>query len=657
MQRIVQALFPDSASIPIGRSLVDLPIYTTARKALAMLSMSLSLILLAVWAPQVNADDFLNPAFFNNLPLSLQTQNATDIAIQRHFGGPRDAGLIGSVCSACLLSGFQGGRNALAAMGLSQLGVTFPGLDSLSGGSQFFGQAPPPQTFSTTFQDPFAAGGAFTPAINNAFRILGFGTGSTSPSNFGSTFLLNSDPVFSGGFGFGGFAGFGQSLAPVTSGATPQAVSMPQAPALSPVEFRYLTLAQHQVDVLYTDDTLSALRAEFNANQLLFLYNDPLYSYWSYELTVLLQQIVTTRPAYAFAVALAQEIAAYTAPPDDNTILEGRYSQRLALAALNAQVDFEARAFLAENPLVAGQVADVAFLQMQSVQQIFSSPQAIAYGSDWSTRFQTAMVNSPGFPSLALELEQIFLDFPAFREYLQLNQEIISLLPLFNEHPLVLQVQSLATSVNADPTVAQSIAVFYQQFTNEVDELLRHTTYKAEVERSYEQLNGLIEADPTYRLLRDTQFLTVLTLDGLQRQIHDAVANCMAIFGQSCDPYSDPQVLALLPAFNVDSFNLLVTVGQFYELYNRFLYGFSHSQAFLSLQTEALARVQASLVEILPNLLAAQERFDQNVNNIPQVSAVQNAIVSLGLTLRSESIELDTRLNRMAELFLVLSGQ
>jgi hypothetical protein len=537
--------------------------------------------------------------------------------------------------------------------------VTFPGLDSLSGGSQFFGQAPPPQTFSPTFQDPFAAGGAFAPAINNALSILGFGTGSTSPSNFGSTFL-SSDPVFSGGFGFGGFAGFGQSLAPVTSRAAPQAMSMPQAralQALSPVEFRYLTLAQHQVDVLYTDDTLSALRAEFNANQLLFLYNDPLYSYWSYELTVLLQQIVTTRPAYPFAVALAQEIASYTAPPDDNTILEGRYSQRLALAALSAQVDFEARAFLAENPLVAGQIADLAFLQMQSVQQIVSSPQAIAYGSDWSTRFQTAFVNSPGFPSLALELEQIFLDFPAFREYLQLNQEIINLLPLFNDHPVVLQVHGLLTSVNADPTVAQSIAVFYQQFTNEVDELLRHTTYKAEVERSYEQLNGLIESDPTYRLLRDTQFLAVLTLDDLQRQIHDAVANCMAIFGQFCDPYSDPQVLALLPAFNVDSFNLLVTVGQFYELYNRFLYGFSHSQAFLSLQTESLARVQASLVEILPNLLAAQERFDQNVNSIPQVSAVQNAIVSLGLTLRSESIELDTRLNRMTELLLVLSGQ
>ena len=100
-------------------------------------------------------------------------------------------------------------------------------------------------------------------------------------------------------------------------------------------------------------------------------------------------------------------------------------------------------------------------------------------------------------------------------------------------------------------------AGYYQQFTTEVDQLLLNSSYKTEVERAYQRLNGLVESDPTYRLLRDTQFLTVLTLDELQRRIHDAVANCHATLGQFCNPYTDPQVLSLLPGFNADHFNLL----------------------------------------------------------------------------------------------------
>ena len=373
-------------------------------------------------------------------------------------------------------------------------------------------------------------------------------------------------------------------------------------------------------------------RAEFNANQLLFLYNDPAYNYLSYELNSLLQQIVTTRPSYPVAIALAQQITSYTIPPDDNAILEGRYSQRLALAALTAQVDFEARFLLAADPVVAGQLADLAFRQMDHVQQIFASPHIVGYVNDWSTRFQSGFLNSPGFANLRLELEQIFLDFPAFREFLQLNVEVVNLLPLFNDHPALQQVSSLVTSLNADPTVAQTFAGFYQQFTTEVDQLLLNSSYKAEVERAYERLNGLVESDSTYRLLRDTQFLTVLTLDELQRRIHDAVANCHATLGQFCNPYTIPQVLSLLPGFNADHFNLLLAVGQFYELYNRFLYAFSRSEAFLAAQTESLARVQASLAAVLPNLMAAQERLVLNLNSIPQVSAVQDAIATLGWT-------------------------
>ena len=175
--------------------------YRTVGSVPCVLSLSFSLVLIAARVPRLNAQGLIDDVFLRFGPLSLRTQNANDIATQRNYGGPRTAGLIGSVCSACLLSGSQGGRNALAAAGFSQLGVTLPGLNSLSGGNQFFGQAPAPQTFFPSFQDPFAAGGAFAPAISNALGILGFGTGSASPFGFGSTFLSNLDPVFSGGFG------------------------------------------------------------------------------------------------------------------------------------------------------------------------------------------------------------------------------------------------------------------------------------------------------------------------------------------------------------------------------------------------------------------------------------------------------------------------
>ena len=177
-------------------------------------------------------------------------------------------------------------------------GVTLSGLNSLSGGNQFFGQAPAPQTFFSSFQDPFAAGGAFAPAISNALGILGFGTGSASPFGFGSTFLSNSDPVFSGGFPASVASADSvraswrrRSLVQTRAGN----VLLP-GPALRPSprwNLAILRWLSTNWTVLYTDESLLTLRAEFNANQLLFLYNDPVHNYLSYELNSLLQQIVS----------------------------------------------------------------------------------------------------------------------------------------------------------------------------------------------------------------------------------------------------------------------------------------------------------------------------------------------------------------------------
>lgn len=626
------------------------------RRMLSVLAVSLFLALIVAPPPRVHAD-LPHAVFFANVPLHFQTHTATDVAYGRHWGSAADAGLIASTHPGVFQSLNPWSLHGLAGQGLRELGVSLPGLDSLFGGSQFYGQAALPQSYYPGFQDPLAPGGVYADAFSNAVSILNMGFGSASPYNFGTSFLQGADPVFGGGFGLGGGGSFGGP--PAAGPAAPAAADShaSASPPLSPVEERYLALAQHQMDVMYREPALSTLRAESNAAQLLLLYSDPLYSFWSYELDALLQQIVTTRPSYRRAAALAQTIASYTTPPNDNATLEARYSQRLELAALNAQVDAETRAWLAANPTVGRQLAEIAAQQASRVQQLVASPTARAYDSDWSRRYQEAFVNSSGFRSLSRELEQIFTDFPAFQEYLQLNREVVELLPSLANHPRVVAVSQMVAEVNASPTVARAFAEAYEEFTDDVDEELDDTTYKAEVERAYERLNGLIEADPNYKLLRETQFLAVLRSQELQKRIHDAVANCAATLDQYCDPYRNPQVLALLPAYNQGNFNLLLTVGQFYEVYNQFMYEFSRSPAYLDLQRESQERVEASLAPVRSELAAAQQEFMDEVNEIPQVSAAQKAIAELGGILRRDSRELDTRLTRMAALARTLTGQ
>lgn len=605
---------------------------------------------------QGTGDGLVAPELLGVFPLSLRTQNAFEIASQRNFGGPRTAGLIGSVCSACLSSGTTQGLNALAAQGFAQGGASLPGLNVLAGGNQFAGQAVLPQTFAPTFQNPLAAAGNFDFAIGNALNLLNWGTGANAPFNFGTSALLGFDPLFSGG-GFSGFAQ-GGALPPSRALATralPRAAH--EAVALSPVEWRYLRLAERQADLLYADETLSALRAESHTQQLLFLYNDPLLSHLSQELRALLQQILAASASQAEADALAQELAFHLPPSDDDAELEARYRKRLRLAELNAQAAAEARAHLAQHPALAQRLLDLAHRHLELTRGIAGSPQARAHAEEWARRFQAAFAHSPGFPALVQELEQLFADFPALREYLQLNQETAALLATFDRHPRALEVNGLIEQANADPGLLRQVAGLQQQFAAEVQALLEDTGYMAEVERGHERMNALLESEPGFRLLRDTQSLALQALDGLQQRIHELVAQCLAAHGPGCDPYRDPQVLALLPASNGESFELLVAAGRFHEQHNRFLYGFARSEAVQALHAETMSRVQDSLAAVLPGLHELREDFEHRLHALPEVAAIDTAVGDLADTLLAESPELRSRLARMAALRQELTGR
>jgi hypothetical protein len=185
--------------------------------------------------------------------------------------------------------------------------------------------------------------------------------------------------------------------------------------------------------------------------------------------------------------------------------------------------------------------------------------------------------------------------------------------------------------------------------------LLAQTAYQAELERYLDRLNGLLAADAEYVAIRDTEALALSVIDQLTRQLHDAVAQCVAQLGAGCDPEAFPQVAALLPRNSTAAQQIIVAVGTFYELYNRFLHRFSRSAAFQALQGESTASLETTLAPVRPAVSAAAERLALKVDRIPQVRLARVAVATAGRSLRASSPDLDAGLVRMATLVRRLS--
>jgi hypothetical protein len=436
---------------------------------------------------------------------------------------------------------------------------------------------------------------------------------------------------------------------------------MAQSGALTTLATQYQALEQAQLDAFYQDPVLTALRVELMQAQLLFLYGDPWFNYWSHDFNTIVQQMYTSHPGYATLLAFQQEVNAWTTPPDDPSLLAARYDARASLQALSAHVAQETLSFYAGwiQPL-----QELGALLAQHIQQIFGSADITAWYSDWASRWQQAFVSSAGYAALTQGYQRLFATFPAFHELLLLYQQLVDLLPSLNQHPAVEELRSLVAAVSTDPSVSVLANQYYQQLVEETNALLATTAYKAETERFLERLNGLMVNDPVSQLFTSAQYLAVQTLLSLRQSLHDAVANCLAVYGPFCDPYVDAGVLAWLPSTNGDSLHTVLAVGEFYDLHNTFWYLFYRSPAFLALQTESRVALETTLTPIIPLLLDAQARYLQNLRTIPQIAALQQAMANLTQALRAQPIlagssqfaTLGSLLDRIDELWRQLSG-
>lgn len=392
---------------------------------------------------------------------------------------------------------------------------------------------------------------------------------------------------------------------------------------LEALKARYDALRRRQLAHYYTDPMLSNLRVELNRNFLGYIYLDPYYLYWSYELDTALNQIRTTRPSYPTVVTLSQEIASWTTPPTDDATLRSRYMQRLLLQALHSQLDNEIEDFLATNPQLADRLRTIRAWLAQRRDQAWSLPSATLWYADWKQRWQQVYFTSDSADTEIQELNQILSDYPTVDEYFQLKDEVDSLLPAFAELPKVRKYIDLHNAVLDDQSVDNMVAQHYNQYTTQVTAILNTTPIPGELEHYYTRLNALLNAHPTYIQLKTSEYIAVTNFQVHQQRVHAAMAQCYARDSANCDGYSDLAVIKLL--YSDDAQQSLRGMGRFYEKYNRFWYDFYNSKEYLTLENATKERLQAPLTAVQPRLQSIRDEFTDNVESIPQVQNLRSS--------------------------------
>jgi hypothetical protein len=499
--------------------------------------------------------------------------------------------------------------------------------------NQFLGQPSYPDTWYSNYQDPLYAG-VEAPSSVTTRAVLGFGI--TPQRSFAAPFLTRLGNVL---------------YAPwTTANLEPQ----------NQLEARYQGIEQRQLARYYTDPNLSGMRIELNRGLLFYAHTDPYYMYWSYEYNTTLETIRTGRPSYPALQSLAQEIASWSTPPTDTTTLRTRYAQRLALPYLQAQVELETAAFLLANPTLASQLKLVQDFLALRLSLSWQQPAAMVWYAGWQKHWLEYYFSSAAAVQEHQDFQQLLNAYPAFQEYTQLNNEVIDLLPSFNDFVAVQNVATLSTQVQTSPDVARGIATAYNQYKVQIETILTGSTIAAELETYYERLNGLVENDTTYQQLKTIEALAVVRIREQQLRIHDAVLQCYRSKGFTCDPYSDPAIFAQL--YGNDNFALISGLGAFYEVYNRFWYAVYATPEYKALETDTSAKVKSALNAVSPQLQSAKQTFKSDVNAIPLVSQLNQARNDLISTIRSNtaqisslpisdpSPELRKRLDRMAQL-------
>ena len=546
-------------------------------------------------------------------------------------------------------------NNAMRIYNLTE-GVRFGGSITPALGGIFGGPAPMPGNgFNSDFggyQAPssFAFPG-YDAAVNQANMILGFNN-STSPVNF-STYMAQLGGLFNplslsgGGGGFGG--GFGFASMPLSAAHAAGSVTGEAAADLAQ---RYEALGRQQVAAYYSDPALSKLRAELNSAMFAIAYLDPQLIYWSERLAVVAVQMYSTRPSHSAAVALQQQVASWTNPPNDPAILRSRYNTRILLLLANAQVQQEVLQYLAANPEIARWIREVvAFIEARYAATSRSAAVS-QWFAGWEARFRDALAASPAFQAYVAGLAQLLADYPEFAEYRRLQSEADALLPALGSQPVVQQLVQISRTIIEDHGLATQLKRLHQQYLNTINTALAQTAFAAEMERHYERVAGLILGDQMHQQIRTVQALALQHLATYRRTMHDAVQQCFDLLGSACDPDRHPGVRAVLS--NPNTATLLEAVGLFYEVDDVFWHQFYTSASYTALEASTRERVSAAVAPAMAALDNAARAYTAAVEAIPAIQQWRQIQRATVVALRNASPELNQRMTRMEQIIQAL---
>jgi hypothetical protein len=347
---------------------------------------------------------------------------------------------------------------------------------------------------------------------------------------------------------------------------------------------------------------------------------------------------------------LAGEIAGWTTPPQDSAILTDRYFTRYLLNYYQAQVQYEALAYLYTYPQEMQLLTNYSNLANQTAVAIFNSPDVINWYNDWNLRYQAAQVASP---ELNVMMNELLAAYPSFQTYMDLLLEIRQITTQVGDIPSVQNATNLVIATQNDQDFNNAVAQQYDAYKNRVSELLGQTSFIAQMESYYEQLNGLIVQDPSYQalLLQYQQITQAIQI--YQYEMALAVNNCQTLYGTACNAYVDPTVSALMQSGRPST--LANEYATFSEAYSFFWYQFYNSEGYKTLEANSQLSIEEAIAQVIPQITAARQEYKQSIEALPQKSTLHTAMLAayndlLSVPLSDNITTVGTALEQMATL-------
>jgi len=531
-------------------------------------------------------------------------------------------------------------------------------LNSINGGTfnQFTGQLTAPYGwYAGGFENQYYGAANYGTLDVGPSTLAVLGYDSSSPYNFTTQFLTNFNSYLYEPWN----TGWQWQTGVVAAGA-------PQR-AIDEIQTRFATIGSQQLDLFYQSAGLSDLRIESNAVLMLPLYTDPEYLYWSYLLEYVLSDIYQSYCAtYPALIAQEQSMAAWQ-PTTDTAELERRANERLYYLYLQGIVEAEAQTVIANNAALQTWLGEVDVYLDWLVLNGWGSTEL----NTWFAGWQGAWFDNyeAGVSPIEQAINQLMADYPALKEYLDLNREVIQLSQAFTTTQPVQALTSQIASVLENPTVANTVSSAYNTYKNQLQVALDNTQFTAAAENYQEQIDALVANDPLYVAMKTIEYQIVLTVRQFQYDVALAVDNCYTQYGNNCNAYTDPNVQAVLNS--VDLTTLLGTLGAFYELNTLFWYTFYEgtgrgaypASTYPIVEEQAATQIEQTVAAVEPQVEAAQTTFNTTVNNVPDVNAIKISTDGLLKNLRGKGVaqrsddglmdertQLDTKLTRMSVL-------